>query len=163
MKKIKLESLVALYPHVKELPQQDQTLLAMAKSALKDSYSPYSNFKVGAAVLLSNGKMLGGSNQENASYPLCLCAERVALATAASQYPQEAVHAIAVTAYNASQKVSQPVSPCGACRQVILETELRFHQDIRIILQGEEGPVYVLDKAKDLLPLSFDGSFLIGK
>ena len=160
MKEIKLTSTIKIYQNISDLSPVYQQLLELAKSSLADSYSPYSQFKVGAGLLLTNGKMLGGSNQENASYPLCLCAERVAIAAAASQYPKEAIEAIAVTAKSPRQIIQSPVSPCGACRQVICETENKYKHAIKIILQGEQGDIYVLDSGKDLLPLSFDASVL---
>ncbi|MFK8101315.1 MAG: cytidine deaminase [Saprospiraceae bacterium] len=160
MKEISLTTTLKVYQETKDLSEEAQALLQLAKTALADAYAPYSKFQVGAGLLLANGKMIGGSNQENASYPLCLCAERVAIAAAASQYPKVAVTAIAVTAKNPRQTITAPVSPCGACRQVICETEQKYQQDIQIIMQGEEGEIYVLDRAKDLLPLSFDASVL---
>ena len=160
MKKLVLETAVEVYTDLSELSETDQQLIVLARASLDDSYSPYSQFQVGAGLLLQNGKMIGGSNQENASYPLCLCAERVALSAAASQYAQIPITAMAVTARNPKKPLSQPISPCGACRQVIFETEQKYHQDIRIILQGEMGDIYILKSAKDLLPLSFEGSFL---
>ena len=104
--------------------------------------------------------MIQGSNQENAAYPLCLCAERVAIAAADSVYPGVPIIAIAITAKSLNQVVDSPVSPCGACRQVICETEGKHQTPMRIILQGETGKVYVLSSGNDLLPLSFDGSRL---
>ena len=160
MKKITLKTTFQLYTTLSALTEADQKLLKLAKKSLNQSYSPYSNFQVGAALLLQNGKMVGGSNQENAAYPLCLCAERVALAAASSRYPKAAIEAIAITAKSSHIAVNKPVSPCGACRQSICETENRFQRPIRIILQGETGDIYVLDSGRDLLPLSFDGQFL---
>ena len=160
MKKLVLQTAVNVYSDLAELSKIEQELLALAKQSLQDSYSPYSNFQVGAAILLQNGAMIGGSNQENASYPLCLCAERVALSAAASQAPKEAILAMAITAKNPKMVLQQPVSPCGACRQVIVETEQKHQQSIRLLLQGETGDIYVIESAKELLPLSFDSSFL---
>jgi len=148
-----------VYESADELPEQDRALLQFAKQSLQHSYSPYSNFQVGAAVLLQNGKMVGGANQENASYPLCLCAERVALAAAASQFPGEAALALAVTVHSPGHLIEKPAAPCGACRQVICETECKHQHDIRILLQGETGEILIFPSAKDLLPFSFDGSY----
>ena len=145
---------------VKELSKSDRLLLKKAQNALKDSWSPYSNFKVGAAVLLKNKKILKGSNQENAAYPMCLCAERTAFAAAASQFPKSPVTTIAVTVKNPEFIIKTPAAPCGACRQVICETELKHEQNIRVILRGEKGPIYVFKTGKDLLPFGFDASFL---
>lgn len=160
MKEHSLQIALQIYDTTEELAAADATLLQHAKAALVKSYSPYSKFQVGAAVRLANGAILSGANQENASYPMCLCAEQVTLATAASQYPGVAIEAIAITVHSGLKDITQPASPCGACRQVLCETELRHHQPIRMILQGASGPVFILKKASDLMPLSFDGSFL---
>ena len=144
--------------HIDLLPSEDKELLLQAIAASELAYAPYSKFYVGAALRLTDGTIVKGSNQENAAYPLCLCAERVAIA-AASNYNM-GVTAIAVMARNPRAKLTKPVSPCGACRQVILETERRFQQKIRVILYGETGEVYVLDSANDLLPVSFDEKVL---
>ena len=148
------------YPDSSELPELYQQLIAKAKQATNDSYAPYSNFKVGAAVLLNNGEIILGSNQENASYPLGLCAERTALSAAASLASNEKIKAIAITAKSAKNPVLQPAAPCGICRQVIFEAENKHHQNIEIILTGEQGIVYVFKSIKDLLPLHFDANFL---
>ena len=160
MKKRILKTTVEVYASEKELSLVDQKLLKKAKQALKKSYSPYSNFKVGAAILLNNGKMMSGSNQENASYQLCLCAERVTISAADSVYPKIPILAMAITAKSPTQTIIQPVAPCGACRQVIFETEMKHDTPMRILLQGEKGKVIIIEGAKDLLPLSFDGSLL---
>lgn len=160
MKEIKFTTTIKVYARKEELSSDDQALLQCAHSAVNDSYSPYSNFKVGAAVRLSNGEILGGSNQENASYPLCLCAERTALSAAASLFPKVEITAIAVTAKSPTKPITAPISPCGACRQVICETENKHKHNIRVILQGETGEIYEFMTAKDLMPLSFDSEFL---
>ena len=160
MKKIILKTPIEIYTSEKECSKKDQQLIRKAKKALKNSWSPYSGFQVGAALLLANGKTIGGSNQENAAYPLCLCAERVAIAAADSVYPGVPIVAIAITAKSLNQVVDSPVSPCGGCRQVICETEGKHETTMRIILQGETGKVYILSSGKDLLPLSFDGTKL---
>lgn len=142
------------------LPLAEQALLNAAQDALAKAYAPYSKFQVGAAVLLDNGKTLSGANFENAAYPMCLCAERSALATAISTYPDAKVVQMAIRVRNPQKPVTQPAAPCGACRQVMVEAEHRQKGDIKILLQGESGPVYVLSSAKTLLPFYFDGSFL---
>ena len=149
-----------VFEKTKTLSKSDRLLLKHAKKALKHSWSPYSNFKVGAAVLLKNGEILEGSNQENAAYPMCLCAERTAFAAAASQFPKSAVTTIAITVKNPEMVIESPAAPCGACRQVICETELKHKQLIRVILRGETGPIYIFETGKDLLPFGFDASFL---
>ncbi len=160
MEKHTLHTEFLAYTAADELPTADRDLLALARQSLQNSYSPYSNFQVGAAVLLANGEMLGGANYENASYPMCICAEQSVLAATASRFPKESVVAIAVTVHNPNRPVAQPAAPCGACRQVICETEQKNKKTMRIILQGETGPVYVFEKGGDLLPLSFGGEYL---
>lgn len=142
------------------LSQGEQDLLNAAAQALDKAYAPYSNFYVGAAVLLDNGELLSGANFENAAYPMCLCAERSALATAISTYPQAKILQMAIRVRNPQKPVLQPAAPCGACRQVMVEAEHRQKGDIKVLLQGESGPVYILASAKVLLPFYFDGSFL---
>ena len=143
-----------------ELDKADKLLMDKATKQAKKAYAPYSKFYVGAAVLLENGKIITGSNQENASYPLCLCAERVALFAAHSQYPNIPIKCLAITAINPKNKITHPISPCGACRQVIRESEIRSNQNIKLILKGESDQVYKFDSIKALLPLSFDSSSL---
>ena len=148
------------YATTKELALEEQKALAMAKKHLQYSYSPYSNFKVGAGIQLANGLFIGGSNQENASYPLCLCAERVALAAAAAVHPNVLIQAMAVTIKHPNKIIAKPAMPCGACRQVICEVEQKQKQPIRIITQGEQGGIYVFKSALAILPMAFDASFL---
>jgi len=155
-----LKTTFRVYDAADELPPADQVLLAQAQEARASSYSPYSHFRVGAAVLLANGEILGSSNYENASYPMCICAEQSVLAAASSHFPGVPVLAIAVTVQNPKHKIDQPAAPCGACRQVIYETEQKNRQTIRVLMQGETGPVYVFEKGRDLLPLAFGGNFL---
>lgn len=148
------------YDDFSELSPRYQELVLAAKKATDYSYAPYSNFRVGAALLLSNDVIILGANQENAAYPMCLCAERTALAVAAMQYPDTKPVAIAVTAKSSTQVLSQPISPCGACRQVLAETELRYGHSIMVLMQGETGAVWEVKTVKELLPLCFDGSAL---
>ncbi len=157
---ITIQTNIEAYAQADQLDAIGQMLLQKAKEALPHAYAPYSGFRVAAAVLLTNGEVLVGTNQENAAYPMCLCAERVALGAAHAQFPGIAVQAIAITVQNTNKIVAQPAAPCGACRQVIREAEFRFGNNIEIILQGETGEIYKLKSGKDLLPLSFDGSFL---
>lgn len=160
MKEHILRTAFQMYDAAGELPAPDQELLAAARAAMAHSYSPYSQFRVGAAVRLANGEILGGSNYENASYPMCICAEQSVLAAASSRFPGIAVTAIAVTVQNPRRVIDRPAAPCGACRQVICETEQKNGQTIRVILQGETGPAYVFATGGDLLPLAFGGGFL---
>lgn len=143
-----------------ELQTADREVVDAARAATANSYAVYSNFNVGAAVRLSNGTIVSGSNQENAAYPSGLCAERTTLFWANSQYPNEAVETLAIAARTAQGELEMPIPPCGACRQVILETEKRFGNTIRIILYGAKQCYIIEDGIKALLPLSFDSAFL---
>ncbi|MEM7574991.1 MAG: cytidine deaminase, partial [Bacteroidota bacterium] len=125
MKKRTLSLNFTAYDKLEELPPADVQLLAEAKVALTKAYAPYSNFQVGAAARLANGAIVNGANCENASYPLCICAEPATLAAAASQYPGVAVVELAITVASANQTVDQPATPCGACRQMLVEHEQR--------------------------------------
>ena len=149
-----------IYNHINELPRDDQSLLLKAKEALQFSYSPYSNFKVGSALRLCNGETFMGSNLENASYPLCLCAERSAIAACQPFLEKYHIETIAVTALNPARQIDDPVAPCGACRQVIFEMEHRQNKEIRIIMQGEIGEIRIVSSARHLLPYVFDNRFL---
>lgn len=142
------------------LPEADRILLEQAFVAKGGSHAPYSKFNVGAALLLENGEIIRGSNQENASYPLGFCAERTAFSAAVALFPEEKIRALAITASTILSKVDSPVAPCGICRQVILEAEFKHHQNIKVILSGETGKVFVFNTVKDLLPLFFDAEFL---
>ncbi len=146
---------IKVYSSIEELNELQQQLVRTSMEHTKFSYSPYSHFAVGASILLENGTILGGSNQENASYPLCLCAERTALAAAASIHPNTAVQAIAVTAFMENEFIESPASPCGACRQVISEYSYRFQRDIEIILYSR-SQILIFSSIDELLPLSFN-------
>lgn len=143
-----------------ELCEVDRQLVDAAKVATQGSYAPYSQFQVGAAALLADGTVVSGSNQENAAYPSGLCAERTTLFYANAAHPDKAVVALAIAAYTAGTFTRVPISPCGACRQVMLEVEQRYSHPIRILLYGTEA-VYVIEGGiRELLPLTFDASFL---
>ncbi|HNE50398.1 MAG TPA: cytidine deaminase [Chitinophagales bacterium] len=148
------------YDTFEDAPEVYQQLIAAAREAKKGAYAPYSNFNVGAALLLNNGKIIQGSNQENAAYPIGFCAERTALSAAASLASHEKIKAIAITCSSVQNPVLKPAAPCGICRQTIFEAECKHQQDIEVILMGESGPVYVFKSIKDLLPLHFDADFL---
>lgn len=139
---------------LEELADDDRQLVEKAIGATHNSYAPYSNFHVGACLRLADGREVIGANQENAAFPSGLCAERSAVFAAQSMFPEEAITALAIAARNENGLTAQPVSPCGACRQVILEMEDRYKQDVRILLYGTEG-VYVIPSVKSLLPLHF--------
>lgn len=153
MKNLTIKSDFKVY-QLEELPLADQNLIAQAKEACKTSYSPYSNFAVGAAARLENGTVVTGSNQENAAFPSGLCAERTTLFYANSTYPDQGVETLAVAAYTNGHYLDSPIPPCGACRQVILETEKRYNNPIRILLYGEKE-IYECEGIRHLLPLSF--------
>ena len=138
-----------------ELPRDDRNLLNIAKDSLKSAYVPYSHYKVGSAVLLENGIIITGSNQENMAFPSGLCAERIALFAAASQHPGITIKSIAITAQSQDFPVKEPVSPCGACRQAMIEYETNQGKPIKLILGCETGKTILIMKAGDLLPLSF--------
>lgn len=160
MKKINIQTSINVFESPEELSKVEQNLLKQAHEALNDAYAPYSNFRVGAAVLLANGTIAKGSNMENAAYPMCLCAERAAIAAASSKSPNIPITAIAITVKHAQKTITEPAAPCGSCRQVLFEVENRYDQAIKIILRGQTGPVYAFASAKDLLPLSFSNSYL---
>lgn len=143
-----------------QLSKKENELIEEAIHQMDHAYAPYSNFLVGAAVLLENGKIYGGCNQENASYPLCMCGERVALYHATISEPNQKVLSIAITAKNEKTKLIKPVMPCGACRQVITEYSDRHNQVIKIYLRTDEDLVYVCEDSYKLLPFGFDKSFL---
>ncbi|MBO7636339.1 MAG: cytidine deaminase [Paludibacteraceae bacterium] len=137
-----------------ELNEKEKNLVVAAQNATANSYSPYSHFSVGAAVRLTDGSVYTGNNQENASYPCGLCAERTALYYANAQNPNTPVESIAIAAKNVDGFLKTPITPCGACRQSLLETENRFNQKITVYLYGTEG-IYRVDSIADLLPLQF--------
>ncbi len=141
---------------LEELEDNDHQLVTQAIEATRNSYSPYSHFSVGAALRLANGRVVTGSNQENASSPLGLCAERTAIFHAQHQYPDQPITAIAIAARTEEALTRFPIPPCGACRQVMLEVEDRYQQPIRILLYGSEG-IHVVDTVKALLPFQFVG------
>ena len=143
-----------------ELSADDKKVVDAAREATANSYAVYSGFNVGAAVLLDDGTIVKGSNQENAAYPSGLCAERTTIFWANSQYPGKAVLVLAIAARTANGELAKPIPPCGACRQVILETEKRYNKTIKIILYGSEECYVVEDGIKALLPLTFDASVL---
>ena len=145
---------------IDELSSKEREVVDAARKATANSYAVYSGFKVGAAVRLSDGTIVSGTNQENAAYPSGLCAERTTLFWANSQYPDKAVEILAIAARTAEGELERPITPCGACRQVILETEKRFKTPIRIILYGSKECYIIEDGIKALMPLSFDSDFL---
>ena len=142
-----------------ELTPEEKQLVEEARQATYRSYSPYSRFSVGASVLLANGVILSGNNQENAAYPSGLCAERTVLFYANSQHPNQPITMMAIAARSEKGFTEIPITPCGACRQVLAETEKRFEYPIRILLYGETETI-IIDGVKDLLPFLFDEDIL---
>lgn len=159
MKEMVLQTKVVVCAY-DELMPEDKVVVDAARAATANSYAVYSKFNVGAAVRLEGGVIVKGSNQENAAYPSGLCAERTTLFWANSQYPDRAVLTLAIAARTENGELEMPIPPCGACRQVILETEKRYNRTIRIILYGTRECYVVEDGIKALLPLTFDASFL---
>lgn len=145
-----------------ELAEEDRQLVEIAVEATNNAYAKYSNFRVGAAVRLENGLLMKGANQENAAFPVTLCAERTAIFAAQANYPEQPITAIAIAAKNENGLLSEPITPCGSCRQVMLEIEDRYKRPLRILLYGQNG-VYIVDTVKDLMPLSFVDASMKGK
>lgn len=144
-----------VYDSIDQLTKEDAWLLDEAKNVTKIAYAPYSHFRVGAMARLTNGKTVAGSNQENASYPVGLCAERVLLSAASSLYPGVPVDSIAISYHTENGSSNRPITPCGICRQSLVEYESRLQHPIRLILGGMEGKIFIIPKAKMLLPLGF--------
>ncbi|MDP2088859.1 MAG: cytidine deaminase [Flavobacteriaceae bacterium] len=155
MKKIEISTSLTIYDSVEELPVDVQQLVKIAIESRKTAYAPYSNFNVGAALMLENGKIISGNNQENAAYPSGICAERVAIWKAASDYPDIKVNKLVITANSNLKMVDSPVSPCGACRQTLFEYESKQEQSIEVYFMGETGKIFKTDSLKDLLPVAF--------
>jgi len=160
MEELKLTTNFILFKNKDELSKKDFELLSIAIEAKKNAYAPYSKFSVGVALLLENGLIIQGNNQENAAYPSGMCAERVAIWSAASQYPTLKVEKIFITASAKNKIVDKPVSPCGSCRQTLAEYEINQSQNIEIFFTGETGKIVKANSIKDLLPLTFDNSLL---
>ncbi|MEO9004092.1 MAG: cytidine deaminase [Ginsengibacter sp.] len=147
---------IKIYDSSNELNEEDAQLLSEARNVTKFAYAPYSHFRVGAFARLLNGQTVSGTNQENASYPAGICAERTLLSTASSLFPGVGIEAVAITYHNMIGDSNIPISPCGICRQSFVEFQNRTGNPIRLILSGLEGKVQVIDDAADLLPLLFE-------
>jgi cytidine deaminase len=143
------------YPDSSALSSEDLQLLEEARTVTARAYAPYSRFNVGAVIKLANGEIIRGTNQENASYPAGICAERVALSAASSVHPGIAVDTIAISYHNLNGDSDTPISPCGICRQSLTEQENRQHSAVRLIMAGQTGPVYIIQTAKHLMPFAF--------
>lgn len=160
MKKLILETKLTVYQDLRELSDDVISLMEMAKEARKNAYAPYSNFSVGTAILLDNDEVIIGSNQENASYPSGLCAERTAIYYASAKYPNAKVLKLAITAGAINKRTDKPIPPCGACRQALAEYEVKQEAPMEIYFMGEIGEVIKSDSLANLLPLIFDKSAL---
>ncbi len=154
MEELALKSTI-IVAQMDELTEAERNLVNLAIEGTNRSYAPYSHFHVGAAILLENGTTMIGCNQENAAFPSGICAERSALFAAGAQYPDQPVVMLAIAARNEKGELQEePVSPCGPCRQVIIETEKRFQHAVRILLYGKKH-IYIVDGIRELMPLSF--------
>ena len=160
MKKINLSTQITVFESINELSKDSQELMKKAISAKENAYAPYSKFKVGAALLLDDGTVVTGNNQENAAYPSGMCAERVAVWKASSEYPTKKILSLAIAASSSTQILKEPVAPCGACRQTLSEYEIKQQQKIEVYFMGEVGSIIKTDSLLDLLPIAFDKSFL---
>ncbi|MEY3499026.1 MAG: Cytidine deaminase [Bacteroidota bacterium] len=160
MKEISIISKFMVFDSQSELPSDVQKLMLDAIETRKKAYAPYSKFRVGAALLLDNGKIVLGSNQENAAYPSGLCAERVAIFSAGTLYPDAKMVKIAISATSDTNPTLTPIPPCGACRQSISEYEIKQEAAIELYFMGESGSIYKSDSLKNLLPLVFDKKVL---
>ena len=155
MKEVKIESTLYVFDSIEEVSEDVKILMGKAIKARKKAYAPYSKFSVGAALLLENGEVVTGSNQENASYPSGLCAERTAIYYAGAQYPDVKILKMAITATSQNQKTTSPIPPCGACRQAISEYEVKQDTPIEIYFMGETGKVVKSNSLANLMPFAF--------
>lgn len=160
MKEITIESNFLVYNSIKELPDHIKSIMDKAIEAREKAYAPYSNFFVGAAILLDNGEIVTGNNQENASYPSGLCAERTAIYFAGATYPEAKIVSMAVTASSKNQNTTKPIPPCGACRQAISEYEVKQNSPIEIYFMGKTGEIIKSESLANLLPFVFKKSSL---
>ncbi|TYP97361.1 cytidine deaminase [Tenacibaculum adriaticum] len=160
MKKIEVTTSASIFDNISQLSSDDQLLMEKAVEARKKAYAPYSKFSVGCALLLDNGKIILGNNQESAAYPSGMCAERVAIWKAGSEFPNMVVKKIAITAASSQTEVNKPVGPCGACRQTLSEYEINQKEPIEILFMGEVGQIIKTESLLSLLPFSFDSSYL---
>jgi cytidine deaminase len=160
VKKVEIITHTTIFESVDELSTQVKELMNKAIEVKKTAYAPYSKFKVGAALLLENGEIITGNNQENAAYPSGMCAERVAIWRASSQFPNVKILKLAISASSSTHKLTEPVAPCGGCRQTLSEYEIKQKEKMEVYFMGEEGKVLKTDSIAELLPLAFDKTFL---
>jgi len=149
-----------VFESISELPNSIQELMNKAHQARENAYAPYSHFKVGTAIRLDSEEIITGNNQENAAYPSGMCAERVAIFYTGATYPNAIVKSMAITARSLNKKTTDAVPPCGACRQVLAEYEVKQESPIAIYFMGETGKIVKANSVKDLLPLIFDKNYL---
>ena len=160
MKQIKITSSATVYSNLGELSTEDQMLMNKAIEARRNAYAPYSKFHVGAALMLDNGEIIVGNNQENAAYPSGMCAERVAIWQAGSLFPGVKIKKLAISASSTITKVDKPIGPCGACGQTLSEYEINQKEPFPVIFMGEVGEIVKTPSLLSLLPYSFDSSYL---
>ena len=160
MKEIQIETKLSVFESFEELSQSEKDFMNQAIEIRKKAYAPYSKFQVGAAIVLDNGVVLQGSNQENAAYPSGLCAERVVIFYAGANYPNNKIVKLFITATPSDRDSENPIPPCGSCRQSIAEYEIKQDLPIEIYFMGAKGEVYKSDSLKNLLPFMFDKSNL---
>jgi cytidine deaminase len=160
MRKIQIATSATVFNNLSELSTEDKMLMEKAIEARKKAYAPYSKFNVGAALLLENNEIVTGNNQENAAYPSGMCAERVAIWKAGSDFPNVKILQLAISASSSITKVDKPVGPCGACRQSLSEYEIKQKQPFPVIFMGEVGEIIKTESLDSLLPFSFDSSYL---
>jgi cytidine deaminase len=159
--KEKFEFQYEVYNDISELEPEDAELLSESRIVTRQAYAPYSNFFVAAVARMANGEKAAGTNQENASYPVGICAERVLLGNAATLYPDVGIDTIAVSYDSKKVKSDHPISPCGMCRQALIEYESRTRKAIRLIMAGQKGKIHVIKSAAYLLPFAFAPQELI--
>ena len=159
MKKLHASFDYKVYDSIDALKENDKALLKMARDVTANAYAPYSHFHVGAAAQLSNGEFVKGTNQENAAYPVGICAERVLMSTVATQHPGTSINTMAISYDNRNGESLKPIAPCGMCRQSLVEFEDRQKHPIRLILGGMQGEVIIIEEANSLLPLNFNSDY----
>jgi len=160
MKKVELRTQITIFDSVEELSTIVKGLMEKAIEAKQNAYAPYSKFKVGAAMLLEDGTIITGNNQENAAYPSGMCAERVAIWKVSSEYPKKKILKLAISASSSTQILKEAVAPCGACRQTLSEYEMKQKAKIEVYFMGEVGEIIKTESVLDLLPIAFDKTFL---
>ena len=159
MKAFETKTRFVIYENERELTEQERELLVLARAAAERANAEYSHFQVGAALLLENGKVMTGNNQENSVYQ-GLCAERTAAFSAAARYPNVPFKTLVITAINPKETLAKPIPPCGACRQVLFEYENKYGKNVEILMAGQEGEIWKVSSAAELLPLTFSSDFL---